>query len=1136
MKHLAFAAALAPAVLGFSTTIALSAGETQPFSSPKANEQFVHESKNLQAFVKVNKKRGTWCAVQATLRLYIRDDSVFGGEQKELNKFLDEIPGVLRSQCNKIRGLSLKAFIGTKPVYVAGISGIGGKPKLNGRITNQKIIAKYQPAVAPTPPSTTGPGQDPQPNRRTRRGPQQQPPTTTGPAPQQPPAKLEGQLFATAQTVGQQCDVLAEWISRFRQEYPALKVSQYSAAETEAKAANLFSDAHFVPVFGRPYDGTSAALRNQIFTEIYRKCPRSQRNTQAIQAVFRGAFAQLPGIINAQTLRAKMKERREVRAWLQEQNDQLDSIPSSATGFDRLNGLATTGAARISGLWPSEQTAFNSRVSVRKSQVALSVANDRISKLPQEGESLSELKSIVASAEPHVIGADRQKFAALTGLADGRRQEIRVALVERELAALPAYPNTIRSLKQILDRQKWLVKIVGKSPPLPVFDRFEQSRASRSDEIARAALPAYRADLNQFSATLSGALKALADFAAISDLLETTAPAHKAAYQQVAVRRADRIYDDLIAAAVANVRSTNGGWRDAVRLVATAKGEVSKFRLTRASQRAAQITAAARGRAESLAKKDLASFRREVSATAGTWAGLATLDRMAAIVGKNRSAIPALQKYTPAAVARRGEILDTLAGDARGDIQKTGGTYLDVANIVAVGERYARAFDEAKALQHAASLRQTAAARAATVVDEYLPVFKSELTGQDATRENAGDLKSLAEILGAQSTQFSNFKLYQQAALTRSAEMLGTICDGAVKRAGLSSADKKESVLGADQGMTLREFVCGLDEQGHQVREIASPGSLAVDGGYTMRVFQSNGEFVHVRLRKIEALPGQDLLVGFAYGDANRQDDISVIQWRQTVASLLGKAPLNFMGQSAGRLTAKDLTNLLDAVTVFLVTNPSRSGFGSGTGFFVAPDLIMTNQHVVEGPTDRIHIFSKQIGWREARYVAGSGMQGSQGLDVAIIKIEDYQSPLYLQFSKGFSPAEDLTIAGFPGVANDRDKGYRDLKDFLARRLAGQNVPYRKGLAPTVKYSFGKLQAAYQHTNNYEIIQHGVQTARGNSGSAVVNACGEVIGIHTMATVNDEQAYNLAYSVNEILLFLNRQQVVHEVVEKDCAG
>lgn len=1126
MKHPLFVIGLTTTVLGLTTTIAFSAGETQSFSSPKANEQFVHESKNLQAFVRLNRK-GTWCALQASIRLYIRDDSVFAGEQKELNTLLQELPGILRSQCNKIRASSIKAFIGNKPVYVASIKGIGGKPAVNGRITNQRIVTKYQQAVTPPPSGNTGTGPDQTRLRRgPRPGPRPQAPITIDTAPQQPPAQVAGHLFATAQTVGQQCDVLAEWISRFRQEYPSIEVSQYTSAETENGAANLFGDGHFVPVFGRPYSQFDAGQRSHIFYQIYRKCPREFRYKLWVGPIFRGAFEQ-SGFLKPANIAANVEKRREARAWLNEQNDQLDSIPSTAAGFNRLNGLATTGAARTSGLWPSEQTSFNSRVSVRKSEVALSVANDRIGKLPQEGESLSELKSIVAWAEPHVIDADRPQFAALTGLADGRRQEIRVALVERELATLPAYPNTIRSLKQILDRRNWLAKTVGKSPPLPVFDRFEQSKASRSDEIARAALPAYQADLNRFPGTLAGATKALADFATISDLLETTALAHKAAYRQVAVRRADRIYDDLIAEAVANVRSTNGGWRDAVGLIASARGEVAKFRGTRARERASQIGAAARLRAESLAKSDLATFKRELKDTVGSWDGYARLGQIRQTVGDNQQFIPALAEYRPLVAVRRSEIVSVLTQMALADIKSKGKDFEGVAWVEFEAAAHRALFSAAGEGESVKQVNTVLAARVSQLIQGSLPRFKKELAERESTRKSAAELQDLAVAFDEQARKWVDFKPYADAARLRSDEVLVTVCDVAVERAGLSSADEKEGILGVEKGMTLREFVCGLDEQGHQVSEIASPGTLQVKGGYTMRVFQSNGEFVHATLRKIEALPGQDLLVGFAYGDVNLQNDITVIEWQSHMASLQGlKGPLGF-ATNTGSGTQEIAARLQRSVAFVLWWEPGTVHMGSG--FFITPNLLVTNRHVVdEADPNEVFITSAALGKLvKGKVVGTSGGRIDFGArDYALISFDE---PLQIDPLTVASVTENLApvvTAGYPGFFTQDDPRY-------ARLVNNRDVSDHVEMV----FSTGEVSVVREGSYGIPLVIHSAEFSQGNSGGPLVDLCGRVVGINTYHRSDDKSRRVAFYSLagSDLIEFLGKMGVDgFQTTEEPC--
>lgn len=94
----------------------------------------------------------------------------------------------------------------------------------------------------------------------------------------------------------------------------------------------------------------------------------------------------------------------------------IGSMPSSmAIG-------KTSGATRISALWPSEQRSFMGRFLVRKSHIALSVANERIAALPSDGESLIALGPIVAATEAHVINADNEPFEALIAAAAGRIQ------------------------------------------------------------------------------------------------------------------------------------------------------------------------------------------------------------------------------------------------------------------------------------------------------------------------------------------------------------------------------------------------------------------------------------------------------------------------------------------------------------------------------------------------------------------------------------------------------------------------------------------------------------------------------------------------------------------------------------------
>lgn len=300
--------------------------------------------------------------------------------------------------------------------------------------------------------------------------------------------------------------------------------------------------------------------------------------------------------------------------------------------------------------------------------------------------------------------------------------------------------------------------------------------------------------------------------------------------------------------------------------------------------------------------------------------------------------------------------------------------------------------------------------------------------------------------------------------------------------------------------------------------------------------------YAHVLLKRLEALPKKKLLVGVEKGDAGGREAISIDQWRVYAARLLNQQVPREVARRAGGGSAGDPQAMFDRLkdaTVFLYVfqfeNGKLRGAGSGTGFFIGPDLIMTNQHVVEKATDSVHVFSNAVGWKRAAYVTGSGMMGGQGLDV-----KDYRSPVYLSFSAEFGIFQDLVVAGYPGLANDLDKGYADLMRFIKRRLKGEKVAYVKGTVPAVKYAFGKLQSAYRGPTNYELIQHGVQTAKGNSGSALVNMCGEVVGIHAMGWAGGKKhkgtKYNYAYSVNEIRKFLQQRGIRFDSAAGACTA
>ena len=486
-------------------------------------------------------------------------------------------------------------------------------------------------------------------------------------------------------------------------------------------------------------------------------------------------------------------------------------------------------------------------------------------------------------------------------------------------------------------------------------------------------------------------------------------------------------------------------------------------------------------------------------------------------------------------------------------LARSGRTPSDLAKVVAEGEKLAAPFEARGQNPVAQTIRSAARGRAAELLRQNLAAANRKLAALDPTRANVADLRRLAQHYVKQSESFPGWAAYADGANARTEAMLVEICDRAVARVSIAGDAPTVKILGADAALSWRAFVCGLDAQGHQVAafgraETADPKERL----QVVKILQSDKAYSHIGLKILEALPGENLYVGIEQGDAARRQPISVDHWRVYAAALLGVPVAEEVKRRAAQARPKSgagqdqstLVSQLNASTVLLIVGLRKTAdgiaWGSGTGFFVSPDLIMTNQHVIPKPTNNIHVFSSQIGWKRADYVAGTGYADGRGLDAAFVRVKGYKAESYLKFSRQFSVLQDLIIAGYPGIANKNDAGYKNLTQLLVRVANGIPVSYSPSMVPALKFSFGKLQGAYPNVHGIEVIQHGAQTAKGNSGSAVVNTCGEVVGIHALARRGGKaevgQYYKYAYSVREIEKFMNKVNIKFEAADQICGN
>ena len=211
---------------------------------------------------------------------------------------------------------------------------------------------------------------------------------------------------------------------------------------------------------------------------------------------------------------------------------------------------------------------------------------------------------------------------------------------------------------------------------------------------------------------------------------------------------------------------------------------------------------------------------------------------------------------------------------------------------------------------------------------------------------------------------------------------------------------------------------------------------------------------------------------------------------------------------------------------VVLIIAPGAEGTSSGTGFFIAPDTIVTNRHVIEGADpQKLLVTSKKLGRLTRVSVVAQTPDSEIGnADVAVLHVEGETGVQPLAFSTVAAPLDAVIAAGFPGLLLQSDEAFARLKDGDASAV------------PEVILTDGKINAIQSAPGGLKIMPHSAAVSGGNSGGPLVDACGRVLGINTFITANREQVVhaNYAQKTEGVLAFLKEKGVAASDVTTAC--
>lgn len=227
------------------------------------------------------------------------------------------------------------------------------------------------------------------------------------------------------------------------------------------------------------------------------------------------------------------------------------------------------------------------------------------------------------------------------------------------------------------------------------------------------------------------------------------------------------------------------------------------------------------------------------------------------------------------------------------------------------------------------------------------------------------------------------------------------------------------------------------------------------------------------------------------------------------------KSAANTAGAShAAASSAKGLVDNVERACVFVVAGDGRNGLSTGSGFFVTPQYIVTNSHVVGKNAQKVLVTSKSLGKPALAQVVASSSGG--GSDFALLKVDlpSGSRNLALPLKTEVSKTEKIGAWGFPAVIGKSDPAYM-------RLLAGGDI----SAVPELAYTEGVVSAVLNRVPN--MIVHTAPISPGSSGGPLLNEAGEVVGINTMISL-DEGSYrqaSIALTAEDLLGFLKSQGV-----------
>jgi serine protease Do len=206
-------------------------------------------------------------------------------------------------------------------------------------------------------------------------------------------------------------------------------------------------------------------------------------------------------------------------------------------------------------------------------------------------------------------------------------------------------------------------------------------------------------------------------------------------------------------------------------------------------------------------------------------------------------------------------------------------------------------------------------------------------------------------------------------------------------------------------------------------------------------------------------------------------------------------------------------------VVVFSEADPGVP-IGHGSGVVVAPNLILTNAHVVDEDQYETVITLSIVPAEGSKSYEAEVVDRSTGNDLALIRLKNGARLTPAAFLSGsVEDGSDVVAIGYPGGVD------------IAQGLNVEDM-----MRPQVPVKTKGNVSGGRSAKDFETLLHTAAIGSGNSGGPLVDACGRVVGINSFGTVSNggDAEFFFAISNREVRSFLARNNVKLRSVDAPC--